>query len=48
MTEEERLRLALIEELAEIITLLADKTGDSTADYVANRYLYDLYTKYGE
>jgi len=44
MTEQEK-KLELIKELAEVIALLAD---DYNTDYVASRYLWDLWEKYNE
>ena len=36
-------RLELIKELSEILVLLSDE--DYTVDYIASRYLFDLYIK---
>ncbi len=44
--EKEDKSIELIEELAELIVLLAD--DDYSSDYIASRYLYDIYTKYTE
>ena len=36
----------LIAELSELITLLADEDNEYSAEYIASKYLYDLYTRF--
>ena len=44
METKQELRLQLIKELAECITLLTDEEYKYSVDYVVNRYLWDICT----